>query len=322
MRAVLAVLLAALCFATTGTAQELADVGASPLAVGLARVLLGGALLAGWWRLGPRSTTTGPPSGAGEEPTRGALARVPTTALVGVGALGVLAYQPTFFAGTADNGVAVGTVVALGSAPVVTGLGDALLRRRVPGSQWLLATALALVGVALVGGAGGALGSGGDVAGAGVLWSVGAGASYAVYALTGKELLDRGWASGATMGAMFGLAAVVALPLLLATGPTWLLGRDGLLLVLWLGVVTTTVAYLLFGWGLARLPATTVATLTLAEPLCATLLGVGVLGERLGVATGLGLLVLAAGLAVLTGRGREGQGAPERPLTPTTGSRT
>lgn len=293
MRAVLAVLVAALCFASTGTAQALADVDASPYAVGLARVLLGGALLALWVRGA---------AGEGRRPTTGALARVPTALLVAVGALGVLAYQPTFFAGTATNGVAVGTVVALGSAPVVTGLGDALLRRRVPSRRWVVATALALVGVALVGGVvgGGAAG----LAGPGVLWSVGAGGSYAVYALTGKELLDRGWSSGRTMGSMFGLAAAVALPLLLVTGPGWLLDLGGLVLVVWLGVVTTTVAYLLFGWGLARLPATTVATLTLAEPLCATLLGVGLLGERLSLLPSLGLLVLAAGLVVLTVPGR------------------
>lgn len=293
MRAVLAVLVAALCFASTGTTQALADVDASPYAVGLARVLLGGALLALWVRGA---------AGEGRRPTTGALARVPTALLVAVGALGVLAYQPTFFAGTATNGVAVGTVVALGSAPVVTGLGDALLRRRVPSRRWVVATALALVGVALVGGVvgGGAAG----LAGPGVLWSVGAGGSYAVYALTGKELLDRGWSSGRTMGSMFGLAAAVALPLLLVTGPGWLLDLGGLVLVVWLGVVTTTVAYLLFGWGLARLPATTVATLTLAEPLCATLLGVGLLGERLSLLPSLGLLVLAAGLVVLTVPGR------------------
>lgn len=293
MRAVLAVLVAALCFASTGTAQALADVDASPYAVGLARVLLGGALLALWVRGA---------AGEGKRPTTGALARVPTALLVAVGALGVLAYQPTFFAGTATNGVAVGTVVALGSAPVVTGLGDALLRRRVPSRRWVVATALALVGVALVGGVvgGGAAG----LAGPGVLWSVGAGGSYAVYALTGKELLDRGWSSGRTMGSMFGLAAAVALPLLLVTGPGWVLDLGGLVLVVWLGVVTTTVAYLLFGWGLARLPATTVATLTLAEPLCATLLGVGLLGERLSLLPSLGLLVLAAGLVVLTVPGR------------------
>lgn len=288
-RAVLAVLLAALCFASTGTAQELADperFGASPYAVGLARVLLGGALLAVFVR------GTSAPARAG---SAGPLGRVPAPALVAFGALGVLAYQPTFFAGTDANGVAVGTVLALGSAPVATGLGDAVLRRRFPSVRWLGATGLALVGVALVGGL-----AGGGAAGLGVLWSVAAGTSYAAYALAGKELLDRGWTSGRTMGAMFGVAAAVAAPLLIATGPSWVLEPRGLVLVVWLGLVTTTVAYLVFGWGLARLPATTVATLTLAEPLCATVLGVGLLGERLGVAPALGLLVLAAGLVVLT----------------------
>ena len=37
--------LAALCFATTGTAQALADVDASPLSVGAARILIGGGIL-------------------------------------------------------------------------------------------------------------------------------------------------------------------------------------------------------------------------------------------------------------------------------------
>nr|WP_237447772.1 DMT family transporter [Nocardioides flavescens] len=284
-----AVLLAALCFATTGTAQALADVDASPLAVGLARVALGGGLLA-LWALRARPAPA-------DRRTTGALGRMPSWALVAVGAGGVMAYQPTFFAGTSANGVAVGTVVALGTAPVATGLADALLRRRAPSRRWTVSTALAIVGLVLVSGV---LDAGAGLGGAGVLWSVAAGASYAGYAVTGKELLDRGWGSGVVMGAMFGAAAAVALPVLALTGPDWLLGTRGLLLVVWLGVVTTTVAYLLFGWGLARLPATTVATLTLAEPLCAAVLGVLVLDERLDALASLGLVVIAGALVVLT----------------------
>jgi DME family drug/metabolite transporter len=289
-----AVLLAALCFATTGTAQALADVDASPLAVGLARVALGGGLLALWALRAPR--------GPADRRTTGALARVPTGGLVGVGAAGVLAYQPAFFAGTSANGVAVGTVVALGTAPVATGLADALLRRRRPGARWVGSTGLALVGLVLVSGV---VDAGAGLGGAGVLWSVAAGAAYAVYAVAGKELLDRGWSSGRVMGSMFGVAAAVAAPVLALSGPDWLLGTRGPLLVVWLGVVTTAVAYLLFGWGLARLPATTVATLTLAEPLCATVLGVVVLHERLDTVASLGLVVIAGALVVLTAPARE-----------------
>jgi DME family drug/metabolite transporter len=47
-----------------------------------------------------------------------------------------------------------------------------------------------------------------------------------------------------------------------------------------------------------------VATLTLAEPLCAALLGVGLLGERLDGAATAGVVVLGLGIGVLTARRR------------------
>lgn len=46
----------------------------------------------------------------------------------------------------------------------------------------------------------------------------------------------------------------------------------------------------LFAWGLAVVPVAADSTLSLAEPLTAALPGVLVLGERLGVVSGAGLL--------------------------------
>ena len=63
----------------------------------------------------------------------------------------VSAYQLAFFAAVADTGVAVGTIVALGSAPTLAGLFEWLLDRRRPEPRWAVATALACVGVALAG---------------------------------------------------------------------------------------------------------------------------------------------------------------------------
>lgn len=298
--AVLAVLLAAACFATTGTAQELADVDASATSVGAARIVVGGGILGVVALLAARSTpSTGTTTGTTTA------SRLPTSLVVAVGAAGVVAYQPFFFAGTAQNGVAVGTVVALGSAPVATGLLDALVRRQVPSLRWCVATAVALVGVVLVSGL--ATSGAGAVAPAGVASSVAAGASYALYALAGKLLLDRGWTPSTSMGATFGAAAVASVPLLLLTSTAWLATPRGLALVLWLGLVTTTVAYLLFGWGLRRLEPTTVATLTLAEPLGATLLGLLVLHEHLTGLASVGLVVLVVGLAILSLPQRRGR---------------
>lgn len=295
MTAVFAVLFAALCFATTGTAQALADVDGSALSIGAARVLLGGGLLGVVALLALLRRGRQPSSD--RERRDGA---VPSWVIVVVGALGVLAYQPTFFAGTRLNGVAVGTVVALGSAPVFTGILNAVIRRSRPTSRWAVATAIALAGVVLVSGVAGSGGSGQQIVPVGILASLGAGASYAVYAIASKLLLDRGWSTSASMGAVFGVAAVFSVPVLLSTSLAWLATPSGATLVLWLGVVTIVVAYLLFGWGLKRLAPTTVASLTLAEPLVATLLGLIVLRETLSAPAVVGLIIMAVGLTILT----------------------
>jgi len=287
MRPVLAVLAAALCFSTTGTAQAVAGVDASPIAVGAARIAVGGGILGllalAQTRRAPRPPAAGP--------------RGTTILLVALGVTGVLAYQPLFFAGTRDNGVAVGTVVALGSAPIATGLVDAVRLRRAPPPRWTAATAVALTGVALVSGV-----TGGAVAlsPAGLLASAGAGVSYALYTIGGKSLIERGWTSTRVMGTAFGIAALASVPLLVASGTAWLATPNGAALAVWLGVVTTAVAYLLFGWGLARLSAVTVSTLTLAEPLAATVLGLLALHEHLTPVSAAGLALLALGLALVS----------------------
>lgn len=296
-----AVLAAALCFSTTGTAQALGGVDASPLAVGAARIVVGGGILGLFVLLRRRP-------GLEARARTAARSTTSATALVTLGAIGVLAYQPLFFLGTRDNGVAIGTVVALGSAPIATGIVDAVRLRRAPSPRWMLATAIALAGVALVSGV-----TGGSVAlaPAGLLASAGAGMSYALYTVCGKALIERGWDSTRVMGTVFGVAAAASLPVLLLAGSSWLLTPRGLALALWLGLITTTLAYLLFGWGLARLSAVTVSTLTLAEPLAATLLGLLVLHEQLTAVGALGLALIAVGLAVVSAPSRRRGEVPD-----------
>lgn len=309
MRHVLFILLAAVCFGTTGTAAALGpDAGA--LSVGAARIVIGGGALAAvaWFLARRRSTGAG---AGGATATASVLAptaavhRIPVWLVIVLGAEGVVAYQPSFFAGTAANGVAVGTVVALGSAPVLTGALDWVLYRRFPGVWWLVATAIATGGVVLLGLASAGEGSVVSADPLGLLASLGAGLSYAVYALAGKELIGRGFNSTTSMGALFGTAAAASIPILLFTDLSWLMNPEGALMALWLGLVTTTLGYVLFGLGLTGLRASTVTTLTLAEPLTASALGFLVLGERLAPLGLLGLAVLALGILVLTvGSGR------------------
>lgn len=306
-----AVLASAVLFATTGTSVALADAGGSAWSIGAARLVVGGGLLAlVEVVLRSRRTVNSGGTRVGEVRGVGRAVRAATRrpgvvgALVTLGALGVLAYQPCFFAGTHANGIAIGTVLALGSAPVFTGILAILAGQSRPDRIWLLATAAALLGVVLLSGV--LSHSRGEVrlTIGGVAASLGAGLSYAVYTIAAKALLERGWTSGQTMGWFFGLAAAAAVPVLAGLGGGWVATPRGLALALWLGIGTTTAAYLLFGWGLARLPARTVATLTLAEPLCASLLGIAVLGERLDGTSLAGMAALGLGLVLLATKGR------------------
>jgi DME family drug/metabolite transporter len=283
------VLLSALCFGTTGTAQALGP-EAAPAAVGAARVAVGGLLLvlaASW--LAPRARAPWSP--------RAVLA----------GAAGVAAYQLTFFAAVADTGVAVGTVVALGSGPVFAGVlgravhGEPLTRR------WTLATALAVGGVAVLV----AAGASAEVSAPGILLALGAGLSYAAYTVAAKGLLTAGHAPEAVMARLFGLGGAALLPVLALADPGDLGSLDGVAMIVYLGAVPTALAYVLFARGLRHLPAGEVATLTLAEPLTAAALGALVLGERPGALAVAGVALVLAGLAVLAVPARRSGATPE-----------
>jgi DME family drug/metabolite transporter len=265
------VLLAAVCFGTTGTAQALGPDGLEPTGVGAARILVGGALL---MLIG----------GA-------AVRRLPRTPLL-IAAAAVAVYQLSFFAAVADTGVAVGTIVAIGSGPAFAGLLEWAFTKRTPTKAWIAATGLALAGVAVLT----TSGTDATISLPGVALALLAGAGYATYTLAAKQMVED-HAPETVMAGAFGLGAVLLLPVL-ALHHDGLTQPGGIALALFLGVVPTALAYVLFARGLRRLSAAETATLTLAEPLTATILGVIVLGETFapfGAALILvGLLVLAA----------------------------
>lgn len=287
----IAVLAAAVLFGTTGTSQALGPSGTTPLSVGVMRMVIGGtglavlafSLAAAHRRRAPR-----------DDRPRPGIRPVLLMALTGVS---LAVYQPLFFLGTERNGVAVSTVIALGSAPVLAGLLEWALTRRLPSPVWMGATALATSGVVLLGVGGSSGGGGADPMG--VLGAVGAGASFAVIANVQRRLLDDGWDAFTVVGAMGASSALVAALALPFVDVSWLTETRGLVMALWLGLATISIAYVLFTWGLQGLSAATAATLTLGEPLTAALLGLTVLGEHLSALAWLGLVVLAAGLALL-----------------------
>ncbi len=282
MRGVLMVLLAALCWGTTGTAQSFAPPTLSAYWVGALRL----AASALFFAVVLAATRSG--GGWKQLPWREVL-------LAGIG---MASYNLAFFAGVRATGVAVGTAVALGSGPIWAGVLQALGGQRPP-LRWWVGTALAVTGGVL-------MVSGGDdgtrtqpVSAIGLLLCLLAGLSYAVYALVNKRLVTAAAPALVTF-AVFTLAAAIAMPTAWAIAGPVLLGRQDLLIATYLGVVATGVAYLLFSHALRHIAAATAVTLALAEPVTAFVLAVLVVGERPGwLAAGGGLLVLAGLLVVV-----------------------
>jgi DME family drug/metabolite transporter len=214
-------------------------------------------------------------------------------------AVGVAVYQLSFFAAVKLTGVAVGTVVAIGTGPAAAGLLGHIVNGERLTTRWALATACAAAGVALLAGDGG-----GTVDPGGITLAIVAGAGYATCTVLSKRLLVRGFAPEGVMAAGFGGAAVLLVPVLIVAGPGFLTGADGLALALYLGAIPTALAYVLFSRGLRSLTSGETATLVLAEPLTAAMLGVVALGEQPSVAAGAGAALVLAGLAILALPGR------------------
>ena len=272
------VLAAAVLWGTTGTARALAPPGTSPLSVGAVRILIGGAAL-----LAAAHLHGGLGSG-------GRWPRVPVMA----GTVAVAGYQLAFFSAVARTGVAVGTMVAIGSAPVLAGLLAWLVRGERPAGRWYSATLLAVTGCGLLAVAGQPV----RFSPVGVTLAVVAGAAYAVYTVAAKELL-AGHGQVQVMAVLFGGGALLLVPMAALHPLGWLATLRGGLVALHLGLVATAVAYVLFAAGLDRVSLARAATVSLAEPLTAAILGVALLGERLTTAGVAGATVLVAGLAIL-----------------------
>jgi DME family drug/metabolite transporter len=101
------------------------------------------------------------------------------------------------------------------------------------------------------------------------------------------------------MGGMFGFGAVLLLPVLLVFGAPLLQSAQSIGIAAYLAVGPMFVAYLLFGVGMRTMRSSTATTITLIEPLVATLLAVLVVGERLEALGWIGLFLILAGVTVL-----------------------
>jgi len=275
-RGVLLVLFAAMLWGTPGTAQALAPSGLSSWWVAALRV----GIACGFFVL----LAVRAPMAHG---------RWPWGRLVLAGGC-IAAYNLSFFAGVRASGVALGTAIAVGSAPIWAGLIQTVVQRRLPPLLWWLGTLVSVAGGAVM-----VLGPGADLqlAPAGVALCLTAGFTYASYTLINKVLVLRVGAAWTNL-AVFATASLVAVPVAWGLSGPLPMGEGSWGVWLFLGLVSTGVAYLLFSNGLRFIAGATGVTLALAEPVTAFVLAVLVVGERQQALAWLGLVAVIAGLLV------------------------
>jgi DME family drug/metabolite transporter len=276
--AVVSVLLACVLFSTSATGRAYLDFPGSSISVGAWRVFLGGIGLAAYAAI--RYGTTG-------------LRKLIRMPIVWVMALAVLAYQISFFIGAARIGVAMGTLGALATAPFFAGVLGWIVGTGKPSAIWAVSTVMGVIGLALITGVSEVRDNLGFFA---VFIS---GVMYAVFTVFGVRITRTHDVTGAeVLGAAFGIGALISLPIVLFTS-AWINSALLVGFVLYIGLATTALGYILFGNGLTHLSPGTVSTLTLAEPVLATLMGVFILGEVMNLRGWIGCAVIIGALALL-----------------------
>ena len=274
----LLVIMAAVLWGTTGTAQFFAPEGSSPQSVGAMRLVIGSFALAILSVIGNKKL----------------FAEMPLSAVLLAGFF-VALYQITFFHGVSRTGVTVGTLVGIGSAPVFSGIINLFAYKSVPSNRWLLATMLAIAGstVLLWGDDSARIDS------LGIFLAMMAGCSYALYTFIIKGILP-GRNALAVTSSVFLVGALFLLPVIITSDIKWFMTSRGFVVALHLGVIATALSYYLFSRGLQTVQPPTAVTLSLAEPMTASLLGIFLIGELLTQKIMIGIFMIFAALLLLS----------------------
>lgn len=284
---VVAILFSAVVWGTTGTAATFApDVSAA--AIGAAAMGVGGiaqALLAA----------------RGIVRSRAALWN--QRRLLVIGAVSVAIYPLAFYGSMRLAGVTVGTVMTIGSAPLLSALIEYLLDRRNLTLRWSAGAFVGLIGMGLICVAenlshGEVIG--GDSVPLGVFLGLIGGLTYALYSWSARKMMLQGTRSSVAMGATFGLGGLLLMPVLIVTGGPFLASWTNATVGIYMAAVPMFLGYISFGFGLARVQASMATVITLLEPVVAAILAVLIVKESLPILGWVGVAMVVGCLVIIT----------------------
>lgn len=220
-----------------------------------------------------------------------------TLALIGGAFAG---YQVAYFAAIPYLGVAAAVLINICSAPIFTALlARVFLGERLRPSTWLAVGGAVFGAGLLVGGAPQVQSTANLLIGAALALT--AGFSYSLVVL-GARLIAANYHPVVPVALSFALGALLLLPAALTTGLVIDYPPLGWLVLIYLSIVPTALAYALYVRGMRSVRATTAATITLLEPLGSALLAILLLGERFTATGMVGAALLIASIVVIARR--------------------
>ena len=278
-RSVALVVVGGVMLGSAGTAAALGPDAATPAGIGGLRQLAGAVAL-----------TLLMPIVGGRWSRIPSLLRRPTVWVMGTCSA---VFQPLFFGAAGKAGVAVTTLLAVGSIPVFAGLVGWVALRHKPSRVWVVATAVAVTGLALR--SWGELQVGSPI---GIVMALTAGFSVSCYLTASKIAVEQGTHPVELPAAAYLVGSALLAPITLSQPLGWALTPRGFAVITYLGVVTMALGNVLPIVGMRSMGPGPASILMLTDPLTATALGVLLLDETLTplAAAGVGLVVIGLAL--------------------------
>jgi DME family drug/metabolite transporter len=221
-----------------------------------------------------------------------------------IGGVGLAVSQAAYFGSADTAGVALATLVTMGTCPVLIALGARyLLGERLTYGR-MAAIGLALVGLVLL-----TLGphAGGSDATLGILLALLSAATYSAVILQGRARQGQGEMLPAYVVGMVCLAPIAVVEGAVPHGGNVFVA---VVWLIYLGLVPTVLAYQWFFAGLATVPAATASVIALLESVTAAAIAVGLLDEHLSAASLAGMAVLLIAVTFMARGGPVVSGDP------------
>ncbi len=218
-------------------------------------------------------------------------------ALIGIAS--ILTMSITYFESIKRSSLTIASIL-LYTAPVMVTLMSAIFYKEKLTTKKLISLTAAISGIILISG----FDTSSPITTSGLVFGLLSGFSYALYSIIGKYILKK--YEPITVSAyafIFASVGVLFMCNIPSMADRIIKSSDimyTLLIMLGCGVITAAIPYTLYTLGLKYIPAGKASILACVEPLTATVIGISFYGDKLGLTSICGIILIFFGVSLLS----------------------